>query len=296
MRKYFLLFSFLLNCIACQESASYSKETAMLETQELEEEAYYDQEIDAPMTAEPPPPPPAPEEGEQAQKIRQSIEKGSKIIKDGKLSVEVDDLKKTKTAIDSILKTFQAYYENENYTAGKYRSNYQLNIRVPAQNFESLLRAIEIGDGKILAKNISARDVTEQYVDIAIRLENNRTYLGRYRTLLNKANSIKDILEIQEKMRRIEEEIDARTGRLKYMDDQVRFSTLRLELFQEHEVAVTRKARNFGKQLADSFKDGIDGFLDFSLFLVGIWPFILLFGLVWYFRKRIRWRFWRKTP
>ena len=76
------------------------------------------------------------------------------------------------------------------------------------------------------------------------------------------------------------------------MDDQVRFSILRLEVFQELEVTTTKKARNFGKQLADAFKGGIDGFLDFALFLVRIWPFILLFALGRYFRGRIRWRFW----
>lgn len=290
MKKYYFLLSLLLSCIACNESANYSKETAMLETQDVAEEAaYFDQEMEVPRTAEPPPPPPAPEESDQAQKIRKSIEKGSKIIKDGNLRVEVDDLKATKTEIDTILKKFKAYYENENYTSGTYRSNYHLNIRVPAQNFELLLKAIEIGDGKILEKNISARDVTDQYIDVAIRLDNNKTYLGRYRTLLNKANSIKDILDIQEKIRRIEEEIDSRTGRLNYMDDQVRFSTLRLELFQEHEVKATRKVRNFGDQLANAARDGVDGFLDFTLFLVSIWPFVLIFGLVWYFRKRILW-------
>jgi len=78
------------------------------------------------------------------------------------------------------------------------------------------------------------------------------------------------------------------------MDDQVRFSTLRMELFQEHEVVATEKVRNFGEQLVGAFKNGIDGFLDFALFLVGIWPFILVGGLILAFRKRIKWRFWRK--
>ncbi|MFK7980160.1 MAG: DUF4349 domain-containing protein [Saprospiraceae bacterium] len=295
MKKYYFLLSLLFSIAACQESPSYSKETSMLEAQEVEEEAaYFDQEMEVPRTAEPPPPPPASDESEQSQKIRKSIEKGSKIIKDGNLKVAVDELKKTKTEVDTILKKFKAYYENENYTSGTYRSTYHLNIRVPSKNFEGLLKAIEIGNGKILEKNISARDVTDQYVDIAIRLDNNKTYLGRYRALLSKANSIKDILEIQEKIRRIEEEIDSRTGRLKYMDDQVRFSTLRLELFQEHEVIATKKNRNFVAQLATAFTNGIHGFLDFALFLMSIWPFILMMGLIWIFRKRISWRFWRK--
>ena len=289
MRKYQCVLLLVLAFFSCQEGGFHA--TAEKEMTMAESETYYDQEeMDAPSTAEPPPPPPiieeVAEEDEQTQKIRNSIKKGSKIIKDGNLKVEVDNLKATKTEMDSTLKKFDAYYENENYIAGTYRSTYHLNIRVPSNNFEALLKAIEIGSGKILEKNISARDVTDQYVDVAIRLDNNKTYLGRYRTLLNKANSIKDILEIQEKIRQIEEEIDSRTGRLKYMDDQVRFSTLRLEIFETHEVAKTKKVRSFGEQLADAFSGGIDDFLDFGLLLVGIWPFILIIGLLLWFRKR----------
>ena len=245
-------------------------------------------------TAEAPAPPPPSDESDADQNIRDSIKKGSKIIKDGNVRVEVTDLTIAKAEMDSTLKQFDAYYEKEGYQSGTYRSSYQLQIRVPSDNFEKLLSAVEVGNGKILQKNISARDVTEEYVDVAIRLDNSKNYLNRYQELLKKANSIKDILEIQEKTRRIEEEIDARTGRLKFIDDQVKFSTLHLEIFQEHENVTVRKARNFGQQLVNSFKDGVDVFLDFLLFLVNIWPFILLFGIIWTYRKRIKWRFWRK--
>lgn len=289
MRKSHLWLFLFLILFACGDRSSSFEKTA--DSTMLETEEYMDQ---IPRTAEPPPPPLAPEEDIADQKIRNSIEKGSKLIKDGRIKVEVADLKGTKAKLDSTLKAFKAYYENEDFGAGTYRSTYQLMIRVPTENFASLLRAIEIRDGKIIEKNISARDVTDQYVDVAIRLNNNKNYLAQYRVLLKRANSIKDILAIQEKIRVIEEEIDARSGRLKYIDDQVRFSTLRLELFEEHEVVAERKARNFGTQIVDAFKSGFDAFLDFLLFLVNIWPFILIGLLIWGFRKRIKWRFWRK--
>lgn len=295
MKKYHLLLVllslFFITCSEHDRSESYGDLGPMeFEAQNLEEE-----EEQPPPTNSPPPPSDYSKDRTTAQKkVEASIEKGSKIIKDGNIEVEVKDLKIAKAQIDSTLKIFKAYYENEDYQSAYSRLVYHLKIRVPTENFETLLAAVEFGEGKIIKKNISARDVTEEYVDVAVRLENNKAYLNRYQELLKKANSIKDILDIQEKARGIEEEIDARTGRLKYIDDKVRYSTLTLRLFQPIEQEPVVAKRNFGQQLVDAFSNGIEIFLDFMLFLVNIWPFILLIGLLWGFRKQIRGRLSRK--
>lgn len=44
-----------------------------------------------------------------------------------------------------------------------------LKVRVPSKQFEPFTNS-EKGDGEIIAKNINARDVTEEYVDGEIRL------------------------------------------------------------------------------------------------------------------------------
>ena len=61
--------------------------------------------------------------------------------------------------------------------------------------------------------------MTDQFIDLETRLENKRNYLKRYNDLLLKANSIKEILEIEEKIRALEEEIESATGQLKYLSD-----------------------------------------------------------------------------
>ncbi|WP_083391928.1 DUF4349 domain-containing protein [Epilithonimonas lactis] len=59
-----------------------------------------------------------------------------------------------------------------------------------------------------------------------MRLENKLTYLEKYRDLLKKSNSTKDILEIQENIRALEEEIESSKGRLKFIDDKVKYSII----------------------------------------------------------------------
>ena len=222
------------------------------------------------------------------------VQKETKLIKDGQIEIEADDISKAKTQIDALVDKYQAYYGREQFNKSSYRATYSLNIRIPSKNFEKFVDDIEHENGNIKSKNINANDVTETYYDIVTRLENKRAYLKQYQALLKKANTIKDILEIQEKIRRLEEEIESSVGRLKYMDDKVKYSTLSLQIYQTYEQKYQPRKRHFWSQISRSFKNGFQGFLDFIVGLVSIWPFILVLLGLWFFRKKINFRFWKK--
>ena len=281
MRQLTLIILLVIGLAACHEQSNGFDALSDKESSE-------DLQIEPPRTAEPPAPPPIIEESEKEKANKNSIEKASKIIKDGDIHIEVKDLKKAKGMIDSTLNQFKAYYEDEHYQSSPYRSTYYLTIRIPTNNFDTFLGTIEKGNGAIIKKHIKARDVTGEYIDVAVRLNNNQTYLTQYRALLKRTNSIKEILEIQEKIRRIEEEIDARKGRLQYIDDKVRFSTLRIELVENKTVELDTQSPNLGKRIVNAFQNGANAFLEFLLILVSIWPFVLLIVGLWLFRHRIQ--------
>ena len=150
----------------------------------------------------------------------------SKIIKDGRLGLRVKELEKTKQRVDTLVIKFNGYYANESLNNTDWESSYSLKVRIPGTNFENFISEIEAGDGEILYKEINARDVTDQFIDLETRLDNKRNYLKRYNDLLLKANTVKEILEIEEKIRGLEEEIESTTGRLKYLSNLVDYSTL----------------------------------------------------------------------
>lgn len=245
------------------------------------------------MTA-PPPPPAAPEiiainEGSQelTDEEKQSVTQ-KKIIKDGNLSVKTKDVFFLKKRIDSILETVDAYYESENLNNSTYQIAYNLKIRVPAEKFETLLTKIENGEGEITNKSIRGRDVTEEYLDIEMRLENKREYLIRYKELLSKAITVKDILSIESEIRVLEEEIESSEGRLRYLSDQVAYSTLDLNLFKEIEQVVPKQDKFF-KRVKTALQKGWFSAVAFILWIIRIWPFaILITVLVVFFNRRIQ--------
>lgn len=212
-----------------------------------------------------------------------------KIIKDGRMGLKVTDLEKTKTRIDTLVRNFGGYYANENFSNTDWESSFNLKIRLPFSNFEKFIAVIESGIGEVQYKGIDARDVTDQFIDLETRLENKRNYLARYNDLLKQAKSVKEILEIEEKIRVLEEEIDSVTGRLKYLSDLVDYSTLDLTITKRKEFKYNPADRDrFAERLKQSLSKGWFGFVDFTLFLIRIWPVWIIVILLIFAWKRYK--------
>lgn len=212
-----------------------------------------------------------------------------KIIKDASVGVEVDDYTEYRILLDSLVNTLKGYISNDNLNKSDYAINGNLTIRIPAKNFNNFINLLERGSQKLLYKNISARDVTEEFIDIEARLKTKKEVEKRYRELLSKARNVKEILEVEEKLRIIREEIEAREGRLNYLKKQVAFSTIHLQITQKLDYRYEpAKQKNFFQRLFKSLDKGWKGFVVFLLFLVRIWPVLLIGFLTFYYIRRVR--------
>lgn len=217
-----------------------------------------------------------------------SIISKKKIIKDGNISVKTNDINASKKGIDDLLKKLNAYYESEDLQNNDQTISYDLKIRVPADNFEKLISSIESGKDEIRSKSIQARDVTEEYVDIETRLTNKREYLKRYKELLSKASTVKDIIAIEENIRTLLEEIESKEGRLKYLSDQVSFSTLDINLYKEKEFIYKPQPQDkFSERVKKSLSNGWTSVVDIVLWTITVWPLILLTLVVIFIIRRV---------
>lgn len=212
-----------------------------------------------------------------------------KIIKDARVGLKVKNYDSYRLKLDSVINSLNGYISNDNLDKNDFNIQCNLSIRVQAGKFEKFLQYLENGDAKLLYKNVSARDVTEEFIDIEARLKTKKEVEKRYIQLLSKAHSIKDILEIEEKLRVIREEIEAREGRLKYLKNQVAYSTIYLQITQELEYKYEPvKEKSFFQRLWKSIDKGWKGFIAFLLFLFRIWPVILIGIAIFYYIRKIR--------
>lgn len=291
MKKIWLPVLFIL-LINCSKSASSDKEVKADLVEVLAEENY-----EAPKEDAPPPPPPPLEEPENARAISSaaSVEDSEpeiskpignttviskKVIKNGDMSIQVGDIKKAQNQVNTILKKNKAYIQKENFRNTDVDDNLEIAIRVPHQNFDALVNSFSDGVGSVLSKNISSDDVTQEYTDVSIKLGNKKIYLEKYRDMLKSAKTTKDMLEIQENIRALEDEIDIAEGRLHFIDDRVNYSTLNLSLHREKVRSSETSKIGFGSRFGDSVTEGWNSFVSFILGIISLWPLFLLIPAV----------------
>lgn len=225
----------------------------------------------------PPPPPSAAEEPNNSNitaPLKDSISR--KIIKNGEMRIQVGDIKKAQNQVNNILKKNSSYIVKEEFQNTDINENINLTIRVPHKSFDTLINSFSDGLGSVLSKNISSNDVTEEYTDVSIKLANKKIYLEKYRDMLKRASTTKDMLEIQEKIRGLEDEIDIAEGRLRFIDDRVNYSTLNLNLYKEKVRSSATSKIGFGSRFVDSLAEGWNSFIAFLLGIISFWPFLLL--------------------
>lgn len=225
--------------------------------------------------APPPPPPPPPSVSNTA------IDK--KIIKTAYISIEVVSYIASRKLVDSALKEFDAYIISENLQNTESQISNSINIKVPANQFDNLLAKLSRIAKKVDYQNIETQDVTEEYIDVETRLNNSRKVEQNYLRLLKRASNIEDILKIEQKLGEIRTDIESTQGRLKYLNHQVNFSSINLNIYQTLEYKyIADKLPSFSQQLKKSLDIGWKGIVAFFLFLIRIWPLWVICIIGWF--------------
>ena len=214
----------------------------------------------------------------------ETIEIERKLIKEGRVSFETNSIKTTRELV------LEAVVKNKGYVSSDREDKYSekisqtIVVRVPAKNFDLLLQEATKEVTQFDTKDIEIKDVTEEFLDVEARLKTKKELEKRYLEILTKANTVSEILEVERQIGELRSVIESIEGRLKYMKSKVSFSTLTISFYQEIPKAVI-----IGNDFGNGFRNGWRILILFFVFLVNVWPFIILgIGLIWGIRK------WRK--
>lgn len=177
------------------------------------------------------------------------------------------------TTYDSIIEAISkngAYIENSNVTGTGKKNNLHeatIVIRVPAENMDALIKALD-GNGTVTSSSESVQDVTLEYIDMESRISSLKTERDSITKLLEQADDLDTILELQDKISEINYEIENYESSLLVMQNQITYSTLTLnikEVIEETEVADSEEVRN--TTLGDKMWAALKGSLNFLLIL-----------------------------
>lgn len=197
-----------------------------------------------------------------------------KIIKTAQLSFETNDVATTHQHITQLAAQYKGLVQSDNSGKSYNRVFKNLVIRIPSENFQKFIDGISEGVAYFDQKDISRQDVSEEFVDLEARLKAKRELENRYLELLKKANSVKDMLDIEGELSNIREEIEAKQGRLQFLQNRVSLSTVTIEFYKT--TAETGVTQSYGQKMKHAFQGGWNGISVFFLGLLYLWPLFLV--------------------
>ncbi len=205
--------------------------------------------------------------------------------------LKTSDMPRAAIRLDSLVRRSGGYLSAATETRADGEWRQENTIRVPPAQFRPLLSGLA-GLGTVEEKKLSTDDVTAEHADVAARLQAKRAVERQYVALLRKAQKIKDILDIEEKLGEAREEIEATESRLKSLNDEVAYSTITLTLYQPLPQAVPdAPVVSLGSRTVAAIYEGWEFFLSLGLGLLSLWPLVLLAGTgaAWWRRRRATW-------
>ena len=206
-----------------------------------------------------------------------------KIIKEGEISFETTNSTETRKVISKSIADFKGYISNDNIDDYKDRIEHKIIIRVPAEQFDSLLDKISQSAKKLDSKNINALDVTEEFIDVETRIKTKKELENRYKELLKKANTVEEILTIEKEIGNLRTDIESIEGRLTYLKNKISFSTLTVVFYEK-----TSSTFGFSSKLGHAIQNGWTNLLWFFVGLANLWPFVVIGGIVVFMYRRYK--------
>ncbi len=285
MKKLITIFTLMILMFGCSsknveivsnESVKGEQEYAVVEdaaeSLKITTTKFLPPEIKADEEVAPPPPPPAP-----------NVPK--KIIHTADIRFKVDDLRKAEMSIKARVQAMGGYISNTNQNRQSGNLENSWTVRIPAEKFEIFLGDVEKESVYTDSKNVSAEDVTAEYVDNDLRIKSKQKVFERYLELLKQAKNVQDIMAVEEQIRVIREEIEAKEGRQKYLNDQISYSTVTLNFYQETESS-SAPEQPFYVKIWKNFVEGWNSFFAMIIGLFYLIPyFLVLWGVIYLLKK-----------
>ncbi len=212
--------------------------------------------------------------GEESVSTESEVEQEQKIIKTARLVFETKDVEATHKRMLQLASQYKGLVQSD-ASHKDYNRNYKnLVVRIPTENFQQFLNGISEGVEYFDQRNISQQDVSEEFIDLEARLRAKRELESRYLELLKKANNVKEMLEIERELSNIREEIEAKQGRLQFLQNQVSMSTVYIEFYKI--TAETGVTQSYGQKMKNALQGGWDGISVIFIGILYLWPLFLV--------------------
>lgn len=141
-----------------------------------------------------------------------------KIIKTGYITLEVVDVVQAMDEVAEVADTLGGYVVSSHKSEGVKRISGSVTIRVLADRFDEAFDRLRQLAVDVPYESTEARDVTEEYVDLQAQLHNLEATEAQFLALLEKAETVEEILQVQKALSNVRGQIERIEGQIKYLE------------------------------------------------------------------------------
>lgn len=167
----------------------------------------------------------------------QIADAGRKIIRTATISLVIDDLDEALREVRAAALTTGGFVAESNIVVTNAEDEQVarpetalITIRVPAEQFDDVMERLRTGARGVDAEETGVNEVTAEYTDLESRLRNLEATETQYVTLLDRAQTIDEIITVQDKVNAVRGEIESVQGRLNLLDNQTDLATITVSL------------------------------------------------------------------
>lgn len=158
-----------------------------------------------------------------------------KITRNAELEITVADVQDSMQAVEDIAIQAGGFVSSSRLTVsagddGEDVETATMRIRVPAAAYTDVLDKLRGIAKEVRAMTEDAQEVTEEYTDLQSRLRNLQATEQRYLELLGRAETIPDILSLQDRLSAVRGEIEQVQGRINVLNDLTDLATISIKL------------------------------------------------------------------
>ncbi|GIO13301.1 hypothetical protein J19TS2_28560 [Cohnella xylanilytica] len=162
-------------------------------------------------------------------------------------------------------------------------------IKVPSSGLSNFLTLLKEIPSESFERKMQGNDVTEEYVDLQARLEAKQKVEARLLAFMDKATKADDLVRFSTELGGVQQEIEQIKGRMRYLDQNVAYSTVNLRLYESigEEVDAAQgpeKKKSLGGKLSNTMQASLNVLGDVGAgiltFLAAILPVLLVLILV----------------
>ena len=159
-----------------------------------------------------------------------------KLIRTGSMDLVVKNPGEAAEKIRQLADRMGGFLQSSQVTGGSNSISASVTIRVPASRFEEARSEIRKLGLRVEADGLETQDVTKDYVDREARSRNLRAQEAQYLGILKQAKTVKDTLQVSDKLNEVRSEIEQQQAAFEALSKQVEMVAIGVSLRAEADV------------------------------------------------------------